>query len=157
MPFCAVAPTSGIWIIIFTVSKRFPGIVLTCWTQLFRFSCRILLYCHLVNSAVAYRAVNSKPFHVNYSNASLRTGARWCCYFSLCGYCDIIVNLFCFCSENSTNVLTCLMLKQLITGASNGLLPITRGVQISDPFFLKEMKVCTVPFLCGPLSFSCCR
>ena len=70
---------------------------------------------------------------------------------------NIIVNLFCFCSENSTNVLTCLMLKQLITGATNGLLPITRGVQISDPFFLKEMKVCTVPFLCGPLSFSCCR
>ena len=59
---------------------------------------------------------------------------------------NIIVNLFCFCSKNSTNVLTCLMLKQLITGATNGLLPITRGVQISDPFFLKEMKVCTVPF-----------
>ena len=70
---------------------------------------------------------------------------------------NIIVNLFCFCSENSTNVLTCLMLKQLITGATNGLLPITRGVQISDPFFLKEMKVYIVPFLCGPLSFSCCR
>ena len=53
---------------------------------------------------------------------------------------NIIVNLFCFFfSENSTgtNVLTCLLLKQLITGATNGLLPITRDVQISDPFFLE--------------------
>ena len=40
---------------------------------------------------------------------------------------------------------------QPITGATNGLLPITRaGSWIL--FSLKEMKVCIVPFLFGPLS-----
>ena len=51
---------------------------------------------------------------------------------------NIIVTLFCFCSENSTNVLTCLLLKQLITRTSNGLLPVTKGFQIWDPFFLER-------------------
>ena len=40
---------------------------------------------------------------------------------------------------------------QAITEATDGLLPITRvGSRIH--FFLKENKVCIVPFLCGPLS-----
>ena len=40
---------------------------------------------------------------------------------------------------------------QAITEATDGLLPITRvGSRIL--FFLKENKVCIVPFLCGPLS-----
>ena len=32
-------------------------------------------------------SVNSKPFHVNYNNANLKTGARWCNYSSICSYC----------------------------------------------------------------------
>ena len=32
-------------------------------------------------------SVNSKPFHVNYNNANLKTGARWCNYCSICSYC----------------------------------------------------------------------
>ena len=66
---------------------------------------------------------------------------------------NIIVNLFCFCSENSTNVLTCLMLKQLITGATNGLLPITRGVQISILFFLEGDESMHCSFFEWPFVF----
>jgi len=66
---------------------------------------------------------------------------------------NIIVNLFCFCSENSTNVLTCLPLKQLITGATNGLLPITRDVHISDPFFLEGDEGIHCSFFVWPFVF----
>ena len=66
---------------------------------------------------------------------------------------NVIVNLFCFCSENSANVLTCLMLKQLITGATNGLLPITRGVQISILFFLEGDESMHCSFFEWPLVF----
>ena len=63
---------------------------------------------------------------------------------------NIIVNLFCFCSENSTNVLTFLMLRQLITGATNGLLS---GVQISDPFFLEGDEGIHCSFFVWPFVF----
>ena len=38
------------------------------------------------------------------------------------------------------------MLRKLLTGATDGLLSITRGGS-RIPFFLKEIKVCIVPFL----------
>ena len=62
---------------IFTVNKRFPDIVLMCWTQLFSVACRILKLllklpysCSMkkytaTRSTVLLATVNSKPFHVN--------------------------------------------------------------------------------------------
>ena len=163
------------------MSNRFPGIVLTGLISKLLLKLQ-LLYCKknctATRSKVLLASVNSKPFHVNKNNSSLRTGARWCYYFSFWGYCDscwlrnnITINfLFCFCGESSTTSYNCsdclnvdlthssgiikdpkfLLSNWLLTVANNGLLP-RGGSRIL--FFYKDMEVCIAPpVLYGPLS-----
>ena len=116
------------WIIWLTVSKRFPGIVLIGWTQLFSVACGILklllklpYFCSIKNCTATrwtvLLACQPKPFHVNTNNASLGTGEGWWHYFSFRCNCDSFqlrnnttLDLFCFCGESSSTVLAGLKL-----------------------------------------------
>ena len=70
--------SSFCWIIILTVSKRFPGIVFTCWTQIFsKFN---KLHCHSVNSVACIRPLQALWCILD--NANLSTGGYNVIFFS---------------------------------------------------------------------------
>ena len=94
---------AGSELLYFYSKRRFPGIDLTCWTQLFRVACRIL-------KLLLKLPYSCNPFHVNLNKQVLRLERDDVIIISpfavIVTFASSGATLFCFCGESSTTVPT---------------------------------------------------